>query len=145
MANRQEGVLQVAEEAEAEDQIELAEFADFRTLDVALIEKNLREAFTCLLDILDTAIESSDLESTLTKNLRKEANPASGVQRCREVKDRFQLVDHPANGLAARLNQLEVMPLVKYGLRGCGHFWLHFPMRIPTADSEYRSTHPYSA
>src|SRR6266568_156675 len=142
IADGHQRIFEVIQKSEAEDKIEFAECANFRTLDVSLFEGNLRETSAGLLDILDAAVKSTDAEACVLQNLSKESDTTAGVQRGREIQGWFELVDNTADRVAACLDEIEVVIRIKLCLRYGFHVDSESSNR--SVGSANRSTHPYS-
>lgn len=102
-------VFQMVEEAEAQDEIKLAELANSGVFNVAEFKGNLRKTGAGLRDVFAPSVEGVNSEGRVLKNFREETDTATGVQGGRERECLLQVADHAANGFTARLDEVEVI------------------------------------
>jgi hypothetical protein len=113
MANRQQRILQVIEQPEAQHEIKSSQLQNRRRFDVALFERNLREAPPRFRDVFCPPVESANIQPAFRKRLREKSHAAACINGIRKVQRGFQPSDGALYGFAARFDQPAILFLIE--------------------------------
>jgi len=109
MTNGNEGILQVIQKPEAEDQIEVSQITQRRILGVALAEGNMAKTALGLVHILLAPVDAKHVKAEGLEETREIAQTTTDVNNGTKAQRLFQFQEKARDGFAPRDVQGVVM------------------------------------